>query len=124
VAFDEILPILRDARPRLNLSLEICQSTEDKRRAAHPRQCIQIDDPVWRSGHPDLTVEERAAFLDLIDSFENRIDAGEIETWESFETRNFGYPTYENQAYGFPEAVGVIHASRQHIAGLLGPRDG
>jgi sugar phosphate isomerase/epimerase len=119
VDFAAILPILRDQSPARTLSLEICQSTEDKPRAAHPRQCIQIDDPLWRAGHPDLTNEEREAYLDLIDQFEGRINAGEIETWESFEARNYGYPTYKIQDYGYSEALEFIQRSCRHLREIV-----
>lgn len=119
IDFRTILPILRDQSPARTLSLEICQSTDDRPRAAHPRQCIQIDDPLWRAGHPDLTLEEQDAYLDLIDQFERRIDTGEIESWESFEARNYGYPTYNMQNYGYSEAIEFIQRSCLHIRELL-----
>ena len=119
VDFAEVLPILRTQNPELNFSLEICQSTDDKPRVAYPRQCIQIDDPVWRAGHPDLTIEEREAYLDLVEKFERRIECGEVETWESFETRNFGYPAYRMQEYGFLEALKFIEKSGWYIRELL-----
>lgn len=119
VDFAAILPILRDQSPARTLSLEICQSTEDKPRAAHPRQCIQIDDLLWQAGHPDLTIEEREAYLDLIDQFERRINEGEIETWESFETRNYGYPSYKTQNYGYSDAIEFIQRSCRHVRKLV-----
>lgn len=115
VDFAEILPILSEANPTLNLSLEICQSTDDKPRAANVRQCIQIDDPLWRAGHPDLTAEELDAYLAMIDSYQSRIDAGEVEDWESYEASRYGYPDYEVQRYGFNEALEFIRKSRVHI---------
>ena len=121
VDFAAILPILWREKPDLTLTLEICQSTEDKRRAANPRQCIQIDDPAWRAGHPDLTAEEREAYLALVDGFGKRVQSGEVESWEGFETRNFGYPGYEVQAYGFAEALAFIKTSARHIRRLQVP---
>ena len=118
VDFDAILPILAEVDPDLTLSLEIAQSTADNRRQPYPRQCIQIDDPVWRAGHPDLTPEELAAYMAMIDAFERRIAAGEVESWESYESSRYGYPTYEHQSYGFDEAIAFIADSVRHIEAL------
>ena len=118
VDFAAILPILAEVDPDLTLSLEIAQSTADNRRQPYPRQCIQIDDPVWRAGHPDLTPEELAAYMAMIDAFERRIAAGEVESWESYESSRYGYPTYEHQSYGFDEAIAFIADSVRHIEAL------
>ncbi len=112
-----ILPIIA-ARPEVNLSLEIAQSCEDKRRRATPRQCIEIDDPVWRAGHPDLTAEELEAYFDMVDAFEARVARGEVESWESYESSRYGYPSYENQAYGFDAAITFIADSARHVERL------
>jgi sugar phosphate isomerase/epimerase len=119
VDFSVILSILNDKSPARTLSFEICQATDDKPRAAYPRQCIEIDDPLWKAGHPDLTTEERDAYLDLIDQFERRLDAGEIETWESFEARNYGYPAYSVQNYGYSDALKFIQKSCRHIEEIM-----
>lgn len=118
VDFAQILPILAKANPDLNLSLEIAQSTEDNRRKANPRQCIQIDDPVWRAGHPDLTTEELDAYFALIDAYAMRVAGGEILDWEGYEASNYGYPSYENQPYGFTEAIAFIRKSGGHIVSI------
>lgn len=115
VDFAAVLAILAEANPSLNLSLEINQSTEDNRRKANPRQCIQLDDPVWRAGHPDLTVEELDAYAAMVNAYEERVSSGEIPNWEDYETRNYGYPTYEHQSYGFKEAIAYIRQSARHI---------
>jgi len=99
VDFAAILPILAAANPDLNLSLEMAASCEDKPRAANPRQCIQIDDPVWRAAHPDLTVEELEAYMALVDGYEARITSGEIDDWVAYEARNYGYPDYAVKSY-------------------------
>lgn len=115
VDFATIIPILAKANPDLNLSLEVAASVEDTLRKANPRQCIEIDDPIWRAGHPDLTAEELEAYLTLVDGFEKRVAAGEIPDWETYEASQYGYPTYENQSYGYSEAVGFIKSSARHI---------
>lgn len=113
-----ILPILAAANPELTLSLEIAQSTADKRRQAHPRQCIEIDDPAWRAGHPDLTAEELEAYLAMVDAFEARIAAGEVESWESYEASRYGWPSYAHQPYGFDAALTFIADSVCHIEAI------
>jgi hypothetical protein len=115
VDFPAVLSILAEANPALNLSLEINQSTDDNRRKANPRQCIQLDDPVWRAGHPDLTSEELEAYIVMVDAYERRVATGEIQNWEDYEACNYGYPTYEHQTYGFAEAVAYIKQSARHI---------
>lgn len=115
VDFGVILPLLAQARPELNLSLEMAASCADKPRAKAPRQCIEIDDPVWRAAHPDLTAEEYEAYMALVDAYEKRIEAGEIEGWETYERRNYGYPSYATQTFGYAEALAYIRKSADHI---------
>lgn len=115
VDFAAILPILAKANPDLNLSLEVAASVEDKPRKANPRQCIQIDDPVWRAAHPDLNAEELEAYMALVDAFEIRVKSGEIPDWEAYEASEYGYPTYETQSYGYPQAVTFIRNSARFI---------
>ena len=115
VDFAAIIPILAKANPNLNLSLEVAASVEDKPRKANPRQCIEIDDPIWRAGHPDLTNGELEAYLALVEAFEKRVAAGEIPDWETYETSLYGYPNYAQQSYGYSEAVEFIKSSARHI---------
>ena len=115
VDFTAILPILAAVKPTLNLSLEIAQSTDDNPRRAYPRQCIQLDDPQWRAGHPDLTPDEENAYLSMVDAFEVRVASGEIADWETYESTHYGYPDYQHQPYGFQEAINFIKKSSQHI---------
>jgi sugar phosphate isomerase/epimerase len=118
VDFATILPILADANPALNLSLEVAASVADKPRKANPRQCIEIDDPIWRAGHPDLNVEELDAYKALVDAYETRVASGDIPDWEAYEASQYGYPTYEHQSYGFNEAIAFIRQSAAHIEAI------
>ncbi|TBF34309.1 sugar phosphate isomerase/epimerase [Rhizobium leguminosarum] len=115
VDFATILPILADANPALNLSLEVAQSVADKPRKANPRQCIEIDDPIWRAGHPDLTADELAAYMAMVDAYEKRVASGAVLDWEAYESSCYGYPTYEVQSYGFDEAIAFIKQSARHV---------
>ncbi|MFF0922552.1 sugar phosphate isomerase/epimerase family protein [Rhizobium leguminosarum] len=118
VDFAAILPILSDANAALNLSLEVAQSVADKPRKANPRQCIEIDDPVWRAGHPDLTADELAAYMAMVDAYEKRVASGAVLDWEAYESSRYGYPTYEVQSYSFDEAIGFIKQSARHIEAI------
>ncbi|UIK18462.1 sugar phosphate isomerase/epimerase family protein [Rhizobium leguminosarum] len=115
VDFAAILPILAEANPTLNLSLEVAQSVADKPRKANPRQCIEIDDPIWRAGHPDLTADELAAYMAMVDAYEKRVASGAVLDWETYESSRYGYPTYEVQSYGFDEAIAFIRQSARHV---------
>ncbi|MGO7870597.1 sugar phosphate isomerase/epimerase family protein [Rhizobium leguminosarum] len=115
VDFAAILPILAEANPALNLSLEVAQSVADKPRRANPRQCIEIDDPIWRAGHPDLTADELAAYMAMVDAYEKRVASGAALDWEAYESSRYGYPTYEVQSYGFDEAIAFIRQSARHV---------
>ncbi|MBY5836785.1 sugar phosphate isomerase/epimerase [Rhizobium leguminosarum] len=115
VDFAAILPILAEANPRLNLSLEVAQSVVDKPRKANPRQSIEIDDPIWRAGHPDLTADELAAYMAMVDAYEKRVASGAVLDWEAYESSRYGYPTYEVQSYGFDEAIAFIQQSARHV---------
>ncbi|MBY5543379.1 sugar phosphate isomerase/epimerase [Rhizobium leguminosarum] len=115
VDFAAILPILADANPTLNLSLEVAQSVADRPRKANPRQCIEIDDPIWRAGHPDLTADELAAYMAMVDAYEKRVASGAVPDWEAYESSCYGYPTYEVQSYGFDEAIAFIRQSARHV---------
>ncbi|MGO8182103.1 sugar phosphate isomerase/epimerase family protein [Rhizobium leguminosarum] len=115
VDFAAILPILAEANPALNLSLEVAQSVADKPRRANPRQCIEIDDPIWRAGHPDLTADELAAYMAMVDAYEKRVASGAVLDWEAYESSRYGYPTYEVQSYGFDEAIAFIKQSARHV---------
>ncbi|MBY5740235.1 sugar phosphate isomerase/epimerase family protein [Rhizobium leguminosarum] len=115
VDFAAILPILAEANPRLNLSLEVAQSVVDKPRKANPRQSIEIDDPIWRAGHPDLAADELAAYMAMVDAYEKRVASGAVLDWEAYESSRYGYPTYEVQSYGFDEAIAFIQQSARHV---------
>jgi sugar phosphate isomerase/epimerase len=115
VDFKTILPILAEANPALNLSLEVAASVADKPRKPNPRQCIQIDDPIWRAGHPDLTAEELDAYMALVDVYEMRVASGEVPDWEGYEAGQYGYPSYDHQSYGFEEAISFIRQSARHV---------
>jgi sugar phosphate isomerase/epimerase len=106
VDFRAILPILAAARPDLTLSIE--NPTEHL-----PLQTIQVFDPVWLAAHPDLTVEEYAAYIQLVRSCEQRVAAGEI----------VDPATYQAGPFGYVEAVAYIRDSAAYLRGLIAGLD-
>ena len=109
VDFRTILPILAEANPLLNLSIENAESTEDRPRSnSHARMCIELYEPAWLANHPDLTVIELAAYVEAVHAYEERIQAGEIPDWENYEVQPFGYQ----------QAVGAIKKSADHLRAL------
>lgn len=119
VPFAEILPIILAANPQINFSLEISQSNDLAPKTKAPRQCIQIDDPVWRAGHPDLDAAELAAYLDLMDKVDARLLAGTLESWEDYERRVYDYPDYAKPLFGVTAAKAYIERSAKYIRSLL-----
>src|SRR5262245_61694714 len=84
VDFRAILPILAEHRPELNLSIE------------NPTTrggigITEIYDPVWAAAHPDLTVEEFAAWIRLVKGFEGRVARGETVAPEVLQATPFAY---------------------------------
>jgi sugar phosphate isomerase/epimerase len=90
VNLEEILPILNQANPNLNLSLEIRQIPATAGRRPLTRSLVSIHDPAWMEGHPDLTTEEFLAYMGLVQQLEARIESGAIPDHASYETQSFG----------------------------------
>jgi sugar phosphate isomerase/epimerase len=104
VDFRAILPILAAANPDLNLSIESAQADED-RASPTPRMQAHIFDPDWLAGHPDLTLDEYAAFVEMVRAYGARIASGEIPDRE----------TYAARPFGFAQAVAAITDSAAHL---------
>lgn len=104
VDYSAILPILFDANPALNLSIEPPQPKDDQ---ARPPSVIWIDafDSEFIAGHPDQTVEEYAAFMALVNDFNAKVVSGEI----------VDQPTHRAKEYGFDDAVELITSGAAHI---------
>ena len=107
VDFAAILPILAAANPTLNLSIENTQSETDKP-GSNAVIHVEVFDPDWLAGHPDLTIEEYAAFHEMLQIYARRIAAEAIEDIDSFAGRPFGYA----------EAVEHIRKSAAHIRAI------
>jgi sugar phosphate isomerase/epimerase len=107
VDFAAILPIIAAAKPDTNLSIENDDPYTDRPRAV-PRIRIDVDDPDWRTAHPDLTDEELDAFMALVDGCEARVRAGEVESIES----------HARHKPGYEETVAFIQACANHLRAI------
>ena len=116
VDFRGILPIIAAANPAINLTIENVASVEDRPRSKfNPRQSIELYDPGWQAGHPDLSPSEFEAYVEMVANYERQIARGEIADWEDYERVKYGYPNYEHPSYGYAAAVNAIKASADHL---------
>lgn len=99
---ERILQILFEARPGLHLSLELAQV-----RAGRPprRLPVQIYDPEWLAGHPDLSPEELAACIELAETYASRIAADGGDDFDAYAKRPFEYS----------EAVSYLRTSVKNV---------
>jgi hypothetical protein len=104
VDFYQLVPILAAANRTLNLTIENEDSYEDRPRPV-ARKVVEIFDPRWLENHPDLTLEEYAAYLEMVQTYSKRIASGEIPD----------HDTYARQPYGFGEAVSFVRTSGKHL---------
>jgi hypothetical protein len=107
VDFRKILPILAAGKPDINLTIENDQPFEDLPRAVLSMH-IDIFDPPWLAGHPDLTVAEFAAFMEMVRDHERRVVAGEVPDIE----------TYAALPHGYAETIDFIKTSAEHLRGI------
>ncbi|MCP8939098.1 sugar phosphate isomerase/epimerase [Alsobacter sp. SYSU M60028] len=110
VDFRSILPILAEANPDLNLSIENYESFSDRPRTP-PRMIVEIADPQWLAGHPDLGVEEYAAYLAMVRAYGQRIAGGEVPDRRS-------YAAWAVEHFHYEETVRYIQQSAAHIRGI------
>lgn len=110
VDFRAILPILAAAKPDINLSIENYESFADRPRIP-PKMVIEIADPDWLAGHPDLGVEEYAAYVEMVIAYGRRIAAGEVPDRNTF-------ATWAQTNYLYDETVKYIKDSAAHVRGI------
>jgi sugar phosphate isomerase/epimerase len=103
VDFRAVLEILAAHNPELNLSLECAAPREADFVPRHT--LLEVFDRYWLANHPDLTVEEYAAYLELVQSYSRRIASGEVPDWDAYVEAPFGYD----------EAVATIRKSAAHL---------
>jgi sugar phosphate isomerase/epimerase len=111
VDFRELIPILAEANPNLNLSIENDDSHVDRPRPIVRRR-IDIFDPLWLDGHPDLSVHEYGAYMLLVQEYGRKIATGEIPDWQ----------TYADQPYGYAETAAYVRESARHIRAVCAER--
>ncbi|MEV5967238.1 sugar phosphate isomerase/epimerase family protein [Kribbella sp. NPDC051952] len=104
VDFAEVLPIILDANPTLNLTIENYESYDDRPRPPE-KWLLEVYEEEFLAAHPDLTVQEFAAYLGLVRQYEARIAAGELPD----------LATYAAQPFGYGETVRYIADSADHI---------
>ncbi|GAA3085548.1 sugar phosphate isomerase/epimerase [Kribbella aluminosa] len=112
VDFGEVLPIILDANPALNLTIENYESYEDRPRQPE-KWLLEIYEAEFLAAHPDLTVPEFAAYLELVHRYESRIAAGELPDLE----------TYAAQPFDYAEAVASIVGSAAHVRHICSTRN-
>src|SRR5262249_11997459 len=114
VDFGAILPLLAEQRPELNLSIENPTSRGGI-------GISEIYDPLWTAAHPDLTVEEFAAWIRLVKGFEGRVARGETVSPEALQATPFGY---EDAVAYIEESAALLRGivAGLGLAGAGGPR--
>lgn len=115
VDFRAVLPIIAAANPSLNLSIENYESFADRPRKV-TRMIIEIADPDWLAGHPDLTPEEYAAYIEMVRVYGERIASGQVpdrKSWAEWVADNYGYA----------ETVDYIKRSAAHIRSVCAEFD-
>jgi len=112
VDLDELLPLLQQANPGLNLSLEVASARPIPAvgSGSPTRLEISLYDPEWLAGHPDLTVEELAAFLGLVQEFELRARAEGLPD----------YDTWAGRAFGHDEAMDYVRTCIRNVRAAAG----
>ena len=69
---------------------------------------IEIADPKWLLGHPDLGVEEYAAYIEMVHAYGRRIASGEVPDRES-------HAAWAAAHFHYDETVKYIQQSAAHI---------
>jgi len=104
IDYNQILPILAQANPELNLTIENPQAKEDAERPASVI-FIEVFDPEFIAGHPDVTVAEYAAFMQMAQAYNDRVVAGEVTD----------RVTYLQTPYDFDAAISLITRGAAHL---------
>ncbi|MEU6658848.1 sugar phosphate isomerase/epimerase family protein [Streptomyces sp. NPDC046821] len=103
VPFDELLKVIAEANPTVNLTIE---NDEAREPGVDPLiMLIELYGPEFLRGHPDLTTEEFAAYHELLRSYEERVRSGAVPDLAEYAARPFGYA----------ETVAYIKDSADHL---------
>lgn len=106
VDYSSILRILAAAQPELNITIENSEPFENGPKFVKFNK-LELAEPAFIAAHPDVSVEEYAAFVDMIHSYEKRVASGEVPPMEEG-LRDFDYTA----------AVDDILYSRDHLRGI------
>jgi hypothetical protein len=90
VDFGQLLPIVAKANPAVNLTIENDESREGSDAGAS-NILIELSEPEFLRGHPDLTTQELAEYFDLVRSYEERGRSGQEPDLAGYGTRPYGY---------------------------------
>ena len=102
IDFQNILPLLAQHRPELNLSIE----NPNVRNLV----TMRFFDPLWHASHTDLSTAELADLVRLTSECERRIGSGD---WLDLDA-------YHQQTFGYAEEVAFIQESAAYLRGILG----
>jgi sugar phosphate isomerase/epimerase len=106
IDFGTILQILAAANPDIHITIEN-EEPHDSGSKVYAAAKHDISDPAWLALHPDLSVEEYAAYIAMVRGYEQRIASGELPDLYAG-ARDFGYE----------QAVADIAFSAAHLRGL------
>ncbi len=104
IDFHTVLAIVAAANPKVNLSIEN-DSPRSERTKPPSKMLIEVEDPEFVAAHPDLSREELADYLALVDAYAQRIDAGEVVTFNE----------YAEQPFEYAESVAFIQDSATYL---------
>ncbi|MET3289457.1 UNVERIFIED_CONTAM: sugar phosphate isomerase/epimerase [Brevibacillus sp. OAP136] len=106
VDFKAVFTELNKYNPDLTITIE-CDTPRLGAVKGEPH-FLEIYNPDWIAGHPDLSREEFAAYFELARDYTERIHKGMVKSWQKLHAENFEYP----------EAIQAIAFSKQHIEGI------
>ncbi|WP_431894399.1 sugar phosphate isomerase/epimerase family protein [Micromonospora haikouensis] len=121
-----ILPILHAANPDLTITIENAQPW-DEVAVTYPtftteqiplrgRTLVEVFDPAWQAGHPDMSVAELGAYLQLARHSDALIAAGTLPTFDECAPDTFGFDEAVQAARASADVLRTIVAE----AGLAG----
>lgn len=105
VAFGDILNVLAEAAPDVNVTIECQQVAAESEKPV--RHVIEVGDASWLEMHPDLSEDERDSVIELARDYARRLAAGKA-------TAQSGGGLVRN----YEEAVAAIGRSAAHLRSL------
>ncbi|MEU6658853.1 sugar phosphate isomerase/epimerase family protein [Streptomyces sp. NPDC046821] len=119
VDFSQLVPVILAENPAVNLTMESRQPDDEaiksyptfdvKKRPNITGTLVEVYNEDWLAGHPDLTVEEFAAYLQLSREGEENIAKGGIPSLEDYAAADYYYA----------EAVEFIQRGARHLRNIV-----